>query len=283
MKGGRRSGRASDRRRHQHDAGRACDGLLERTRHLRALSGRRREPLAVRRGDPGAGPVARHRQARRGRSGRRRRRRLGGRRPRARHDLRPRQEHHQRRPPPGHPGRHRQDPRLAAAGLHQDRDRRPRPAQPERLPDQGPAAGGQGSRPDPRRGRGGRRPVPPDAPITRSSGTASRTSCTPGSTSTRSSTGCRPSSARRSTGRSSRSPPAASPIRWPRPGARSARSRTSARSPSSARARYPIGRLGRLRRVEPRLLGQRVPALALAHASDRRRHPRRCPTARKSP
>ena len=65
---------------------------------------------------------------------RRRLRRLGRRRPRARPDLRPRQEHHQRRPPPGHPGRYRQDPRLAAAGVHADRDRRPRRVNPSGLP-----------------------------------------------------------------------------------------------------------------------------------------------------
>ena len=137
------------------------------------------EPLAVRRGDPGAGssctPSAGTARATRPTASRR----LGGRRPRPRPDLRPRQEHHQRRAPPGHPGRHRQDPRLAAAGLHPDRDRRPGPAEPQRLPDQGPAAGGQGGRPDPRRGRGRRRPVPPDGPLSRPLGRPVRTSSTP--------------------------------------------------------------------------------------------------------
>ena len=80
--------------------------------------------------------------------------------------------------PPGHPDRHRQDPRLAAEGLHPDRDRRPGQAQPQRLRDQGPARGGQGSRP-----AFAPRPRPPTAgsagtTITRSSGMARPASCT---------------------------------------------------------------------------------------------------------
>ncbi len=44
--------------------------------------------------------------------------------------------------------------------LHADRDRRPGQAEPERTAHQSPAHRSQGSRPAPRRGRGGRRPVP---------------------------------------------------------------------------------------------------------------------------
>ncbi len=53
-------------------------------------------------------------------------RRLGRRATMCSTSLRPLQEHHQRRLAPGDPGRYRQDPRLASAGLHQDRDRCPR-------------------------------------------------------------------------------------------------------------------------------------------------------------
>ena len=85
-----------------------------------------------------------------------------GGRPRPRPDARPGQEHHQRRAPHGRPDRHGQDPRLPPACVHPDGDRCPGPEQPERLSDQGPAPGGEGGGPRPRRGRGGRRPVPPD-------------------------------------------------------------------------------------------------------------------------
>ncbi len=56
---------------------------------------------------------------------------------------------------------------------------------------------------------------------TRSCGTASRTSSTPGRPACRSSTACKPASARRSTGSSNRSAPGAWPTRWPTPAARS--------------------------------------------------------------
>ena len=66
--------------------------------------------------------------------------------------------------------------------------------------------------------------------------------------------------------------------------ARSGRSRTSGRSSSSATARrYSTVAWADSDAVEPRLLGQRVPDLALAHLADRRRHPRPCPTARRRP
>ena len=113
--------------------------------------------------------------------------------------------------PHGDPDRHRQDPRLAAAGLHPDRDRRPGADEPQRR-----------SRPRPRRKRPRRpprpapRPRPPTAgsaasTTTRSSGTARPRRSTPAPPAPASSNGSRSSSARRSTARSSRSPPAA----WP--------------------------------------------------------------------
>ena len=245
---------------------------------------------SVRRRHPGAGPPAPDRPARLGRAGRRDRRRLGRRRPRARPDHRPGQERRQRRPAPGHPDRHRQDPRLAPAGLHPDRDRRPGAAQPQRR---------SRPRPSARRPRRPPRPAPRPRPptagsaattITRSSGTARPRPSTPAPPARASSTGSRPCSARPSTG--TLEPITAGSLARSLsldgsddPGRRVRDPRCRARSPwlgEPARS-TSVGRLGRRRPHQPRLPGQRVPGLDLARAPERRRDASSSPTARRSP
>ncbi len=108
--------------------------------------------------------------------------------------------------------RHRQDPRSAAARLHPDRDRGPRLAQSQRHRDQGPETRGQGGRQAPRRGRGGRRPVSPAQPLPDSLGRTDEYALRRQRRARASSSGSRASSARPSTGLSSRSRPAV----WPR-------------------------------------------------------------------
>ena len=188
--------------------------------------------------------------------------------------LRPGQERRQRRPPPGDPGRHRQDPRLAAAGVHPDRDRRPGPAQPERV-----------RRPRPS-GRRPRRP-PGSAPRPRRP-TAGSAGCNhypvlwDGQTE-------RPL---RRDHQHHRPRPAPDPLpRDVRPHARADHRRQPGllawpRRRGQERSVEDFGPVGFVGEdassstvawseddpSQPRLLGQRVPALALAHPPGRRRH-----------
>ena len=213
-----------------------------------------------------------HRPLGRGPCPRRHRRGLGRGRPCPRPDARPGQEHHRRCAPPGRPDRHRQDSRLPPACVHPDGDRRPGPEQPERLPDQGPAAGGEGGGPRPRRGRGVRRPVPPDealpGPLGRPRQRRLRRDQQHGE----------PRPPADALPRDLRPPPRADHRRQPGvfagrdagPGADGRRPRAG---PLPGRRRGLCHRrLGRQRLVEPRLPGQRVPALALAHLAVGRRH-----------
>ena len=168
-------------------------------------------------------------------------RRLGGRQPRPGRDLRRRQERPQRRPAPGHADRHRQDPGdLLRAYTRIETDARAQ-LNPSGVRHQGPEqeakeaarARAEAEAADGRFRRRKHYPILWDGRVQRPLRRDGQRFP--------SSTASRRSSARRSTARWSRSPPAASPIRSPRRTAASAPSRTSPRR-LPGRGRRPIRR-----------------------------------------
>ncbi len=194
-----------------------------------------------------------------------------GRRPRPRHELRPGEERPQRRASPGDPGRHRQDPRRAAAGLHPDRADARAALNPSGFPtkaqrEEAKEAARIRAEAEAADGRFRRRkhyPVLWDGQSnilyagTTSASVLDRLDDPV------------PRDLRPHPRADHRRQPGPGPGRGPRRGA-------VGRGPRAGRlhrrGRAGDRRLGRGRRRLPRLLGQRVPGLALAHAPERRRH-----------